>query len=168
MFEIGAFVVYGSGGVFRIDDIRDEKFGSEVRRYYVMRGILGGSTTVFVPVDSEQLVSRMKPMASREEITSLIDGMPQSTLEWQENTKARAEVFRKIIDGGDRAELLCLMRTIYLKKTELAKIGKRVYAADENAMKKAERMIFDEFSVVLGIDEGGIIKMIEEAEGKTA
>ena len=41
-------------------------------------------------------------------------------------------------------------------------VGRRIYAADENAMKRAERMIFDELSVVLGVGDDEITKMIDE------
>ena len=170
MFEIGAFVVYGSGGIFRIDDIRNENFGGAIRKYYVMKSVGDtAATTIFVPTDNEMLVSRMKPMISQKEIEALISDMPLEPIEWQNDTKVRSECFRKIIEGGDRRELLRLMRTVYVKKQELAASGKRVYAADENAMKRAERIIFDEFSAVLGVADDEIIKMIASvADSKTA
>jgi len=88
--------------------------------------------------------------------------MPLSVMEWQDNAKLRAECFRRILERGEREELISLMRTVYLKKQELAEVGRRIYAADENAMKRAERMIFDELSVVLGVGDDEIIKMIDE------
>ncbi len=164
MFEIGELVVYGTGGVFRVDDIRMEKFGIEKKQYYVLCSMQGGasSTVVFVPTDSEQLTSKMKPMISREGIEALIAAMPFDSIPWNEDTKRRAEEFRVIIESGDREKLLALMHTIYKKKQELAAVGRRIYAADENAMHRAERIIFDEFSAVLGIGDEEIIKMIEE------
>jgi len=93
---------------------------------------------------------------------SLIAAMPLSVMEWQDNAKLRAECFRRILERGEREELISLMRTVYLKKQELAEVGRRIYAADENAMKRAERMIFDELSVVLGVGDDEIIKMIDE------
>ena len=162
MFEIGSLVVYGSGGVYRIDDIRNEDFSGSTRKYYVMSGIDSASTTVFVPIDSELLTARMKPLATKEEIDGLIADMPIEALDWPTDTKARNEKFRNIIENGDRAELLRLMRTVYLKKQELTAAGRRLYATDENNFKRAEKMILDEFSAVLGVDGDEVIKMIAD------
>lgn len=164
MFEVGQVVVYGSEGVYSIDDIRTEKFGTESRRYYVLSSFREGasSTTVFVPTDSAILTARIKPLISFADAEALIAAMPHSVIEWQDDAKTRTECFRRILERGERKELISLMRTVYLKKQELAEVGRRIYAADENAMKRAERMIFDEFSVVLGVGDDEIIKMIDE------
>ena len=36
MFSIGDIFIYGSNGVCRITDIKEEKFGSEIKTYYIL------------------------------------------------------------------------------------------------------------------------------------
>ncbi len=164
MHKIGEDVLYGGGGVMKIVDIREETVGDAARRYYVLStvGASSGSLT-FVPTDNKKLIEQMRPLLTKEEIFAIIhtiDALP--AIEWVRDNRVRSERFKTILDSGDRSAVLSMMHTIReMGKLRLAE-GKKNYLSDENMLKKAEKLIYSEFSIVLGIPEGEIPDFIEK------
>lgn len=57
---------------------------------------------------------------------------------------------------------MLLIRSILIKKKELALSGKRLTLSDDNMLKRAEKLINDEFAVALGIESGAVPDFIRE------
>lgn len=155
MYKIGDKVVYGSNGVMTVVDMRDEVFGDISRTYYVLKAPSekSGSLT-FVPIDNEKLVSAMRPLLSRDEISELIckiDEIP--LLDWVEDNRARSEKYKKIIEEGDRIKLISLIKSVCKTGERRAADGKKNYLADEAAMRKAEHVLYSEVAAVFEISE---------------
>ena len=163
MFSIGSNVIYGSNGVYKIEDIREESFCGEKRMYYVLSQLeRKGHDKVFVPTDNEKLVSQMKKLLSEDEIYELVRSVPSEPMEWISDNRARSERFKEILARADRRELMHMTKTIYLRKEEMTAQGKKIFLSDENAMARAEKVIFDEFALVLDIEREEIIPFIME------
>ncbi len=163
MFKKGMSVIYGSNGVYVIEDIRTEEFLGEKREYYVLsQPERRGNDKVFIPLDNEKLTSQIKPILSREEIYELIGKIPKEPMPWINESRARNEHFKNIFARADRVELMHLAKTIYLRKEEMTFQGKKIFLADENALARAEKVIFDEFSLVLDIAREDVIPFIME------
>ena len=164
MLAIGTKVVYGTNGVCEIADIRREEVAGEARNYYVLRaGESGADSLIFVPVDSEKLVAQMRPLLSREEVEAIIlraASLPET--DWPTDNRRRSELFRKIIDSGDRTALISLIKTIYNAGKRREDIGKKNYLADEQVMKRAEKILYSEFAEVLDIAPGEVVRYIAE------
>ena len=63
MFTVGDAVVYGTQGVCRISEITEMTVAKVVRSYYVLVPVYSEKTTLYVPVDNEEVVkSRMRPV----------------------------------------------------------------------------------------------------------
>ncbi len=151
MFEIGSVVVYASTGVCSVTDIREEKFGGTQRRYYVLTPV-GGNSVVYVPTDSEQLLARMRPLSTREEIHDVIFSIRREEApSWIDDNHRRTLHFQEVLGGGDPLELMRLTRTIRTRRETLAARGKRNLMADETINKRAEKMLFGEIAEVVGI-----------------
>lgn len=164
MYKAGDNVIYGANGVMSIVDIREESIGDGVRSYYVLRPIsVRSDSFTFVPVDNENLVSLMRPLLSKDEIISEIKRAGElPECEWNIDNRRRADSFKKILESGNRAEILAMVRTIYNagKRRELE--GKKNFLADDMVMKRAEKLIASEISVVLGISEEEVPAFIEK------
>ena len=158
MYKIGDNVVYGSNGVMTVVDVRDESFGDAVRKYYVLHPYGSGSESlVFVPVDNEKLLAIMSPLLSREEYISIfrsVRSLPDC--EWGKDGRSRTEIFKSILDSCDRAKIISMIRTIYKMGEKRALEGKKNFVSDENALRKAERILTVEISLVFGIDESEV------------
>ena len=79
---IGAYVLYGKTGVCQVQEYKDVRIGGETCSYYVLAPISDGRSSVYVPRNNAELVARMRPLLSREEIDSLLSAADDVRLEW--------------------------------------------------------------------------------------
>jgi CarD family transcriptional regulator len=155
MYKIGDKIMYGANGVMTIVDIRDESFGDVTRSYYVLRPTLSKNESfTFVPTENEQLVSAMRPLLTKDEILSLLHSAKElPPIEWVNENRARQEYFKRIMESGDRAKMISIIRAINESGQRREAEGKKNFITDENAKAKAEKLLYTEFSIVLDIDE---------------
>ena len=67
MFKVNDVVIYGSAGICKIVDIRDEKLGDEVNKYYILKPVFDEKNTFFVPVLNENLTSKIHDILTYDE-----------------------------------------------------------------------------------------------------
>jgi CarD family transcriptional regulator len=139
----------------------------EPRTYYVLRELNAKSTSqTYVPVDNKKLVGLMRPLLTKSEIEALLSKAKENRLsdvEWQNDNRMRSESFKKIIESGDREGILSLIRTVYENGVKRQQEGKKNFITDENLMRKAERLLSEEFAEVLGIPEDEVAEYIKKA-----
>lgn len=154
MFEIGSYVSYRADGVCKIADIREESFGvlAEPTLYYVLHPKHDEKSIFFVPTNNEILVAKMRPLLTKDEIVSLIKKVSERPLEWIPDPKPRANFFKSILSEGERGELVYLVRLLRVHTGAMQAQGKKVYATDDSAAKRAAQLLFAEFSMVFPIE----------------
>ncbi len=148
MFEIGSYVIYRSEGICKITDIRKESFGSAggEAQYYILCPVNDPKSTLFVPTDNERLVGMMRRLLSAEEICGLARKYREERMEWIAESRVRNNVFRDLLLEGDREKLIVLVNTVEEHIAEQIAKGKRLTATDQNALRRAKRLLFEEFS----------------------
>ena len=151
MLEKGSYVIFGSNGVCRVTDIRSETMYRKVRTYYVLESVNDPGATIYVPVDNEALLAQMRKIPDREEILKMLDALKDEIISWEPDNRLRAEQFNGILDRCDLWELLALIRTIREKRRRLAAENKKLGSSDDNALKRAEKIINGEFGFALSI-----------------
>ena len=161
MYPIGSFVMYSSSGVCSVSDIRAESFAGTKKDYYVLMPVSGATSHIFVPTDNEKLLARMRPLLSREEVESLITHFRSENPEWIADSRARGTYFQQALLEADPLELIRVVKAITQRKIELADKGKKNLMADEQVLKRAERILHGEFSLVLGVEVEAVSSMIE-------
>lgn len=124
MFNVNDTILYGTHGICKITDITEQKFNGSTNKYYILQPLHNASSTIYVPMDNEKLIAKMRRILSEEEIYELIKAMPDKNGAWIENKNERNEYFRSILSNGDRAEIIKLIKIIYQHKEELKAIGK--------------------------------------------
>ncbi len=162
MPDIGTFVIYGTNGICRIKDRRTDKLSGTKKEYYILEPTDNPNALIFVPADNEELVNKMKKILSEKEIVSLIESIDDNDIKWIDDNKKRAEVFSDILTKSDRADLLKLIKCLYIKRKELAAENKKLWASDENLLKSAEKIINTEFALVLNIPQSEVPAFIEK------
>lgn len=160
MFNVNDTILYGSHGICKIENITEQKFGKEKNLYYVLHPVNNLSSTIYVPVNNDKLTAKMRHILSEDEINNLITAMPDETTQWIENKSERYERFKAILLSGDRREIIKLIKTIYNHKEELKTIGKKLHASDEQFFREAEKILYDEFSLVLNIRYDQVLPFI--------
>ena len=153
MFKIGSRVVYRSEGVCVVSDIRSESFGmiGRAEDYYILTPISDNKSTVFVPVNNEKLVAYMRALMSAEEITEMISELREQRMDWIEESRARNAAFKEVLALGDRRQLIIMLNTLAEKKEEIKAAGKKIPTGDLNALRRAEKLLYDEFSATTDI-----------------
>lgn len=166
MYGIGDKIVYGAQGVMEIVDITDQTVGDITRKYYVLKEYASPSSSLtYVPVDNEALVSQLQPLLTKDEITNAVRTAKNSPpLEWVEENRARSEMYKRILATADRVKILSMIQSVYETGIRREEEGKKNYIADENIMKKAQKMINAEFSLVLGISEEEVAEFIKNTD----
>lgn len=142
-------VVYGNNGICTIEDIRIMRFGKDDALYYVLKPKSNKGSTLYVPLDKESLVSKMRKVLTREEIDNILQNNAKEII-WPENRLERSTLFGGIVSRCDTGELLMMIKCIYLKRDEKLSQGKSLSASDENFLRTAEKLIGEEFSFSLG------------------
>lgn len=164
MYGIGDMVVYGSDGVMTVVDIREELFGAERRKYFVLKPVFGNvDSLTFVSMDNERLVGAIRRLITRETAQRLVDGLcdiPET--EWITDNRARAEAYKKILESGRLEDTVGVIKAICSSVKRRLAEGKKNFLSDENILRKAERAVASELALVLGIDEVEARALIEE------
>lgn len=157
MYRIDDVVVYGLHGVCRITEIEEKEFAGEIHLYYTMHPIFDNRSTFFVPVNNEKIRNLLTP----EEIKKLIHTIPQQTTIEVQNEKTRKDTYKKIIESGDRGEILRLIKTLCQRLEDQQNAGKKPHLIDERFLKEAETVLYDEFAFVLNIEQNSVTDYIK-------
>jgi len=161
MFKAGECIVYSTIGVCRIVDIRFEKFrGSEAQEYYVLKPYFDSNSITYVSTSDEELLAKMRPVLTREAIDDLIRNMPHEESIWISDDRERDREYSVKVRSGDSRELVKLIRTLYLEKERKKGTGKRLNSTDLRIMTAAEKLLHEEFAVVLGIEPKDVVPHI--------
>ena len=153
-FDIGEYVSYGINGMCNIEDIRPMQLSQSVEKmmYYILRPESNPKSTIFVPVNNQKLVSKMREPMTKDEINAMLVRMKDRTLEWEKDVRFRTESFHEILNNGVNQDLILMIRCLHRKRQELVQLGKKLPARDSNTLKTAERLVEEEFAHVLHIN----------------
>ena len=164
-FKVGDNIVYAGSGVCQIDAIKDISFFREKpQKYYVLKPLfVRQSQVLYVPLDNQAQVERIRPVLSKKEAIALIDKLPfGDSLEWIDDRNDRKDAFADIIVNGTREDI---MRMIFLIKSHAAKLseeGKHLNAQDERALNDARSRMNNEIALELDIEPDEVIELIQE------
>ncbi len=167
MFHIDDVVVYGLHGVCRITEIEKREFAGEEQLYYTMKPVFDKRSTFFVPAENELAGKKLRTLLSDEEVRSLIRSLPEQQPIGVSDEKHRKEAYQRIIESGDRAEIMRLVKTLYHRRLKQEKAGKKPHLVDERFLKEAEDVLCDEFAYVLRLDKDEVTTRIRKELKKT-
>jgi CarD family transcriptional regulator len=161
MIEKGSIIVYGNE-ICRVTDVVPMTLGKITRDYYVLNPVYDTKNTIYVPVDNQNLVAKMRSLLSKKEIYAVIDAAQENKAKWIDDDRERNVSFREIIEQGDRREIIGMIAAIFEHKLEVEKQGKKLHSADEILLSRAEKLIYEEIALVLNIDKEDVIPFITE------
>lgn len=159
MFKVNDYIMYGMVGVCKVTDIKEEKFANDIlKEYYVLNPVYSKNTIIKIPVDNEKIV--MRKIHSKEEVSSLINSMHNKEILWIDDSKERNNIFKSMLKTGKCKELITLIKSIYSSKKSKELIDKKLSKADDEIMKAAEKLLNEEFAIVLGIEPEDVTSYI--------
>lgn len=152
MFEKGSLLIYDTTGVCRVEDIGTPAglpVANKDKKYYKLAPVFG-TGTIYIPVDTRVF---MRPVISREEAEELIRRIPEIREDICEshNQKVLEDHYKASLMSHDCEDLVQLIKTVYAKKKNLERTGKKAGKTDTQYMKRAKALLHEELSVALGI-----------------
>ena len=168
MFQVEDTVLYGANGICKIARIAETSFGGASARYYWLQPVSNQSTTIYVPVDNTALTAKMRRVLSAEEIQQIIETLAQAEPLWYEAETERREKYRQVIADGDCVQLGRMIKALYLHQQKQLASGKKLHQSDERLFKDAERVMYEEFALVLHIKPEEVLHYIAEQIEQTA
>ena len=160
-FEKGEKVLYSVNGVCEITDITERFFDKTVKRYYVLKPISNNEATLFVPVNNENLVRKMKRLMTQPQLDEVLNAVSSKDVEWNSNEAVRKEEFRNTISFGNVSEILVLLKSIWLHRRKQNSMGRKLHILDEMYLREAEKIIKEEISTVIGVEQDEVIPYVK-------
>lgn len=152
MFQPGDLVVYGTTGVCQVEEItRPNLSGADKNKCYYLLKPLYQDGVIYTPVENGKVP--MRSVISAEEAEALIDLIPSIQAEacHAPTLQALAQHYQSAVRSSDCKDLIELMMSIYTKRQQAESQKRRLGMVDERYMKQAERLLYGELSVALGI-----------------
>lgn len=163
MYQVGELVLYGSTGVCRVEEIKEQRFPTtgEKRLYYVLRALYE-ECVISAPVDSDKVFIR--PIISREEAEEIIGRIPTIHPEAYHSrvTRELSEHYEAILKSHDCQSLVELTISIYTKKQALLRQKRKFGTVDERFLKRAEDLLFGELAAALDLPRDKVQDYIAE------
>lgn len=162
MFQCGDRVMYAGHGVCKILDLEIKTVDRKKIEYFVLEPIEQPGTRYFVPTQNKLAVAKMQPILTKTEIDRLLSSVNQVETPWIDDENQRKQRYKELLSGGDRAALICMMRSAYKHKLQQIEAGRKFHLCDEIFLRDSERLLNSEFSFVLGIDDENVGEYIRE------
>lgn len=158
MFHIGDTVVYGSSGICRITDLKEERIGGEKQTYYLLTPVKDPRSTYYCPLSREE---KLRAPLGEEEAWTLIRQAPKTQAVRIADEGARREQFTAMLKSGDHIQLIRLIRSLLCHRQEREAAGKRLQMADQRMLEDARRVLYEEFAQVLSLTHDQVSGYIE-------
>ena len=166
LFAAGDYVIYGRAGICQVKGVTTMEMEGvpKDRLYYVLRPDSKSDGTIYTPVDNMKQV--LRPIMTRKEAEDLISSLPEIEELKIDNEKLREEKYKECMRSCDGTELFRIIKTIYTRRNNRIKCGKRVTAVDERYMKLAEDNLYSELSMLLGVPKERMVSYISDRIGQ--
>ena len=153
MLQLGSLVVYGIHGVCIIADVEQRVVDRKKVEYFVLTPKDQPKARFYVPTQNQAALSRLHPLLSREALDALLDSEETSKDCWVQNENLRKQKYKELINSGDRAALISMIRSLQKHKENQLAAGRKFHLCDENFLRDATKLLSAEFSLVLGIPQ---------------
>ena len=160
----GQHVIYGTNGICLVESITEMAFsvGGEKKTYCILRPLADPKSVIYLPYDNELLLSRLRPVLAKQEITEILSKPLACESPWVEDKKLRAATFRELIVGNHIPTLLSLIKCLCEKRDELTAQNKKMLSADREALNTSLKAVCDEIAFALGLPQQAAEEKLRE------
>ncbi len=162
MYNIGDLIIYGNHGVCKVEAVSTPEIcGIDKNSLYYTLCSLYHKERIFTPVDTNVF---MRPVITYEEAQQLISLIPSIVESVYNNRRMKLmeEHYQEFMQTHECSDLIRLLKSIYAKKIIVLGQGKRLGQIEERFMRRAEDLLFGEFSAALDIPKESVKSYIDE------
>lgn len=142
MYKINDYIVY-KRDICKISEIKQIR-GID---YYIVSPVIDDSLKISLPVDSELIRSVINP----EEAVIMIENIKDIPILSATNDKALENIYKKLIISDSCKDLISVIKTTYLRNKNRTDTGKKRGSVDSYYFEEAEKKLYAEFSIALGL-----------------
>ena len=164
MFQAGEYVIYGSNGVCRVNEITflNGMTGVDNRtQYYILSPVNSASSLIYSPVDNPRIL--MRRLISREEAEEILREVPSAETLSYANPRQTEEHYKAILSSCDSHEWMRLIKTLIFTKRKRQKAGRRITSRDERYLAVLEESLFSELAIATGREKAEIKKQFYDS-----
>lgn len=162
MYQTGDTILYGGNGVCKVVEITERKFDGHTVDYYVLQPVYSDHSLIYVPTQNESLTGKMRQILSEKDVYALIHDMANEDVAWIEDENERKETYRTILSRGNPKDVIRVIQSLYRHQQEQKQRGKKLRQSDERFFREAEKLLYDEFALVLHIQPDQVLPFITE------
>ena len=151
MFHVGDYIVYGSNGICRVEEITHPDIAGidEDKLYYVLVPEKTRDSR-FCPTDNSRVV--LRSVITADEAAALMEEVKEIEPLQVESERMRDDSYKKAMKSCDLRQCVKVIKALLIRKEERESHGKKVTVTDERYMKLAEEGLYSELSLVMGKD----------------
>lgn len=151
MFKIGDYVAHYKEGVCQVVEIGKISLScsDNDKDYYTLKPIYDKGGTVYTPVENKK--NQIRELITKEEAESLIRELDDIELLKVPDEKKREMLYKEALMKNQCREWIIIIKTSYERKKERLLKGKKVTHVDDRYLTIAERFLYGELAVALGI-----------------
>ena len=165
MYSAGSYVVYGTNGPCRINEITylDMPGCDTKRKYYVLEPVASKGSIIYSPVDSQKVAIRA--IITKEEAAALLDHINEIEPMRIDNEKFREESYREVMREGSCTQIAGLIRTLRQRRADRLAQGKKFTSVDERFLAEATGKLTCELAIALEQSKEEAEEKLEERLG---
>ena len=153
MFTKNDMVIY-KGDVCKIINIKNNSFSNKM--CYMLVPLYDESLTISVPTDNEEYI---KSILSKKEVLDLIKKIPKIEV-IDVDSKLIENEYKNLFRSGSHEDLIKIIKTTYMRNKRRIECKRSIGEKDKEYFDKAERKLYGEFSIVLGMSVDDVKKFI--------
>ena len=144
MFKVGSYVVYKKN-VCLVNEIKKRKKGNY--EYYSLAPLSDQSLTIEIKDEKKSIF--IKEYIDKKEMKKLIKMIPKIEVITANGHSIEAE-YKSLLNSMKHEDLIKIIKTVYKRNEERLEAGKKLSEKDNTYFQKAEQLLCNEFSIVLG------------------
>ena len=141
MFKINDFLIYNKD-VCKVIDIKEKLFKDI--DYYILESISDPTLKIQIPTTS----NKIRKLITLEELNNIIYNIPNIDI-IKENDRLIENTYKSIMQSVTHEDLIKIIKTTYLRNEKRINDNKKISEIDDTYFKKAEKYLYNEFSLVL-------------------
>lgn len=161
MLQLGSLVVYGIHGVCVVADIEKRTVDRKKVEYYVLTPNDQPGARFYVPTQNQAALAKLRPLLTKDALEELLVSEETRRDCWIQDENHRKQRYKELINGGDRAALISMIRSLHKHRESQLAAGRKFHLCDENFLRDAQKLLSSEFSLVLGIPQSEIPAYID-------
>lgn len=162
MIQIGDQVLYGIHGVCRIIGTELRSVDRRKVEYFILEPLSKSDACFYVPTQNQAALSKLQPLLDAQALRDLLTSEQANRDSWIPDEGRRKNRYRELINCGDRAAIVSMVRSLYRHRQTQAEMGRKFHLCDENFLRDAEKLLSSEISLVLGIAPNEIPAYLQE------